>query len=161
MGIVYLSTHVFATVPGYSVGKLMYRFIHFGWIAIMLPTLFAQTVERPFYTDPSIAPNRAEVAFVSGGDIWVAPLAGGRGASAGVASGQRDAAPVFAGRHTPGVRFYAHRQWRYLRVDAGHGRHQAHYVRRRAGRAERMVTRRQVAVRRTRRISRECRISIG
>ncbi len=31
----------------------------------------------PYFTEPSIAPDRAEIAFVSGGDIWTAPLAGG------------------------------------------------------------------------------------
>jgi Tol biopolymer transport system component/C-terminal processing protease CtpA/Prc len=31
----------------------------------------------PYFTEPAVSPNRAEVAFVSGGDIWSAPLAGG------------------------------------------------------------------------------------
>jgi tricorn protease len=31
----------------------------------------------PYFTEPAVAPNRAEIAFVSGGDIWTAPLAGG------------------------------------------------------------------------------------
>jgi tricorn protease len=30
----------------------------------------------PYFTEPSVAPNRAEIAFVSGGDIWTAPLSG-------------------------------------------------------------------------------------
>src|ERR1043165_1111872 len=36
--------------------------------------LFAQ---QPYFTEPSVSPNRSEIAFVSGGDIWSAPLAGG------------------------------------------------------------------------------------
>jgi Tol biopolymer transport system component len=31
----------------------------------------------PYFSEPSVAPDRAEMAFVSGGDIWTAPLAGG------------------------------------------------------------------------------------
>ncbi len=36
--------------------------------------LYAQ---KPYFTEPAVAPNRPEIAFVSGGDIWTAPLAGG------------------------------------------------------------------------------------
>lgn len=32
---------------------------------------------RPAFAEPSIAPDRSEIAFVSGGDIWVVPAAGG------------------------------------------------------------------------------------
>ena len=32
---------------------------------------------RPSFAEPSIAPDRSEIAFVSGGDIWVVPTAGG------------------------------------------------------------------------------------
>ncbi len=32
---------------------------------------------RPYFSDPAIAPDRAEIAFVFGGDIWTAPMAGG------------------------------------------------------------------------------------
>ncbi len=31
----------------------------------------------PYLTEPAICPTRPEIAFVSGGDIWVAPLKGG------------------------------------------------------------------------------------
>ena len=31
----------------------------------------------PYFTEPAISQDRTEVAFVSGGDIWTAPLAGG------------------------------------------------------------------------------------
>jgi Tol biopolymer transport system component len=32
---------------------------------------------RPYFTDPSISPDRAEIAFISGGDIWAVPSGGG------------------------------------------------------------------------------------
>src|ERR1700688_74464 len=31
----------------------------------------------PYLTEPALCPTRAEIAFVSGGDIWVAPAKGG------------------------------------------------------------------------------------
>lgn len=41
-------------------------------------SLVAQTPgTRPYFTDPAISPDRAEIAFVSGGDIWAVPAAGG------------------------------------------------------------------------------------
>jgi Tol biopolymer transport system component/C-terminal processing protease CtpA/Prc len=45
-------------------------------LALLLPAAFAQPA-APYLTEPSVAPNRAEIAFVSGGDIWTAPLSGG------------------------------------------------------------------------------------
>ena len=32
---------------------------------------------RPYYTEPAISPDRSEIAFVSGGDIWAVASAGG------------------------------------------------------------------------------------
>ena len=48
-------------------------------IAISLLFLSATHAQKaaPYFTEPAVSPNRAEVAFVSGGDIWSAPLAGG------------------------------------------------------------------------------------
>src|SRR5437868_2376151 len=37
----------------------------------------ALLAQRPYFTEPAIAPDRAEIAFVSGGDIWTGPIAGG------------------------------------------------------------------------------------
>src|SRR3954470_2862027 len=31
----------------------------------------------PYLTEPALCPTRPEIAFVSGGDIWVAPAKGG------------------------------------------------------------------------------------
>ncbi len=44
--------------------------------SLFLLPAFAQK-STPYFTEPALSPNRAEVAFVSGGDIWTAPLAGG------------------------------------------------------------------------------------
>ena len=32
---------------------------------------------KPYFTEPAIAPDRSEIAFASGGDLWTVPLAGG------------------------------------------------------------------------------------
>jgi tricorn protease len=54
------------------------------WIAVLLcglvPTgdAISQIGTEPLLTEPSIAPNGSEVAFASGGDIWVAPLSWGQ-----------------------------------------------------------------------------------
>ncbi len=35
------------------------------------------TNPRPYFTEPSLSPDRKEIAFVSGGDIWTVPSTGG------------------------------------------------------------------------------------
>src|SRR5262245_28216760 len=50
------------------------------WIsAAVVANYAAQTPaqSRPYFTEPSISPDRSEIAFVSGGDIWAVPTAGG------------------------------------------------------------------------------------
>src|SRR5918998_5877258 len=41
----------------------------------------AQAVQTPepqaYFAEPSISPDRSEIAFVSGGDVWGVPAAGG------------------------------------------------------------------------------------
>ena len=32
---------------------------------------------RPYFSEPSLSPDKREIAFVSGGDIWTVPTAGG------------------------------------------------------------------------------------
>ncbi|HYK19788.1 MAG TPA: hypothetical protein VEV42_03580, partial [Pyrinomonadaceae bacterium] len=32
---------------------------------------------HPYFTEPSLSPDRKEIAFVSGGDIWTVPATGG------------------------------------------------------------------------------------
>lgn len=53
------------------------------YIAILILSLLvaashAQTIEAPpYFTEPAISPDRSEIAFVSGGDIWTVPASGG------------------------------------------------------------------------------------
>ena len=37
-------------------------------------------VPQPYFTEPALSPDRKEIAFVSGGDIWTVPSAGGTAA---------------------------------------------------------------------------------
>ncbi len=46
-------------------------------IAITAVNAFAQTNSRPYFTEPSLSPDRKEIAFVSGSDIWTVPADGG------------------------------------------------------------------------------------
>src|SRR5215471_1133824 len=49
-------------------------FRRFAPVLLAASALLAQ---KPYFTEPAIAPDRPEIAFVSGGDIWTAPLSGG------------------------------------------------------------------------------------
>ncbi len=53
-------------------------------IVLFLTFVFAlfslQTVAAPYLTEPAISPDRREIAFVSGGDIWTVSAAGGTAA---------------------------------------------------------------------------------
>ncbi|MBC7947545.1 MAG: PD40 domain-containing protein [Chitinophagaceae bacterium] len=40
-------------------------------------TIHAQVVATPYFSDPALSPDATEIAFVSGGDIWTVPAAGG------------------------------------------------------------------------------------
>lgn len=48
------------------------------WALVFLGNAIAQTDTEPLLAEPSIAPDGSEVAFASGGGIWVAPLKGGK-----------------------------------------------------------------------------------
>ena len=50
---------------------------------------------RPYFTEPAISPDRREIAFASGGDIWTAPVAGGE-ARLLVAHAANDSHPIFS-----------------------------------------------------------------
>src|ERR1044072_2920543 len=45
------------------------------WMAASVILVFAEP--RPYFTEPSLSPDRKEIAFVSGGDIWTVPATGG------------------------------------------------------------------------------------
>ena len=62
---------------------------------------FAQNV-TPYMTEPSLSPDRKEIVFVSGGDIWSVPAAGGQ-ASLLVSHPATESKPLFS----PDGRFLA------------------------------------------------------
>lgn len=39
--------------------------------------VIGQTNSRPYFTDPAVSPDRSEIAFISGGDIWAVATGGG------------------------------------------------------------------------------------
>src|SRR3954447_10882644 len=45
--------------------------------ALLLLCPFLAFAGTPYLTEPALCPTRPEIAFVSGGDIWVAPAKGG------------------------------------------------------------------------------------
>lgn len=51
------------------------------WILIVVLTVLLPSVAlaeaRAYFTEPSLSPDRKEIAFVSGGDIWTVPATGG------------------------------------------------------------------------------------
>jgi tricorn protease len=53
----------------------------FAWLVVLVALacfpLLAQEGGQPSYGEPSISPDGSEIAFVSGGDIWSVPAAGG------------------------------------------------------------------------------------
>ncbi len=50
---------------------------------------------RPYFTEPSLSPDRKEIAFVSGGDIWTVPSTGGV-ASLLVSHAANEARPLYS-----------------------------------------------------------------
>ncbi|GAA4503710.1 S41 family peptidase [Hymenobacter ginsengisoli] len=46
-------------------------------LAAALPTLAAPPAALPYFSEPAVSPDRQEIAFVSGGDVWTVPVAGG------------------------------------------------------------------------------------
>jgi tricorn protease len=44
---------------------------------IVFSTMTAFAEPRPYFTEPALSPDRKEIAFVSGGDIWTVPATGG------------------------------------------------------------------------------------
>src|SRR5204863_10176824 len=49
-----------------------------SWILCADQAGVAETAEaKPSFAEPALSPDRSEIAFVSGGDIWTVPAAGG------------------------------------------------------------------------------------
>ena len=51
------------------------------WFCTIIVFAFGASIAaaqaRPYFTEPSLSPDRKEIAFVSGGDIWTVPATGG------------------------------------------------------------------------------------
>ncbi len=63
-------------------------------LSLLIPvSMFAAGV--PYLTQPTVCPTRPEIAFVSGGDIWVAPLKGGE-AHLGVSHPADESRPLYS-----------------------------------------------------------------
>ena len=68
------------------------------WVGIVLIVVSALTVlaePRAYFTEPSLSPDRKEIAFVSGGDIWTVPATGGV-ASLLVSHAANEARPLYS-----------------------------------------------------------------
>jgi Tol biopolymer transport system component/C-terminal processing protease CtpA/Prc len=63
------------------------------WMAASVILVFAEP--RPYFTEPSLSPDRKEIAFVSGGDIWTVPATGGI-ASLLVSHSANEARPLYS-----------------------------------------------------------------
>jgi len=64
------------------------------WIAVALFLALSAHAQLPSYSEPSLSPS-GDIAFVSGGDIWTVPLAGGD-ARLLVSNPANDARPVWS-----------------------------------------------------------------
>jgi tricorn protease len=65
-------------------------------ICLLAVSVLAQTgAATPYLTEPALSPDRREIAFVSGGDIWTVPAAGGT-ASILVAHPATESRPMFS-----------------------------------------------------------------
>src|SRR5947209_3522645 len=46
-------------------------------LLVLCLALCAGVAARPYFTEPSLSPDRSEIAFISGGDVWTVPASGG------------------------------------------------------------------------------------
>ncbi len=114
------------------------------FLPVLLLSSAAFSAGVPYLAQPALCPTRPEIAFVSGGDIWVAPSKGGE-AHLLVSHAADDSRPLYSpGWRQAGVRLHAHRRRRHLHPHARLGRPEAADFRRPAGSARRVVARRQV-----------------
>lgn len=76
----------------------MPRYLKLALIVVALFRVVSaqQTINpRPYFTEPSLSPDRKEIAFVSGGDIWTVPSTGGVAALL-VSHAANEARPLFS-----------------------------------------------------------------
>jgi tricorn protease len=74
-----------------SVHKFLLLMVLIGFSAI---AAFSQNA-RPYFTEPALSPDRKEIAFASGGDIWTVPATGGV-ASLLVSHSANEARPLYS-----------------------------------------------------------------
>lgn len=67
----------------------------FGIVFTLASVILAFAEPRPYFTEPSLSPDRKEIAFVSGGDIWTVPASGGV-ASLLVSHAANEARPLYS-----------------------------------------------------------------
>src|ERR1044072_6098378 len=56
---------------------MWFRQLIFAIFVLAFSGSIALAEPRPYFTEPSLSPDRKEIAFVSGGDIWTVPATGG------------------------------------------------------------------------------------
>src|SRR5678816_237144 len=86
-----------------NLGLSLVFFLYLGLLFNTFPRLgvsHAQEVTstvaaQPYFTEPSISPDRKEIAFVSGGDIWTVPSEGGA-ASLLVSNPANESRPIYS-----------------------------------------------------------------
>jgi len=64
-------------------------------VAVMLSAVATFGEPRAYFTEPALSPDRKEIAFVSGGDIWTVPATGGV-ASLLVSHAANEARPLYS-----------------------------------------------------------------
>jgi tricorn protease len=72
-----------------------FAFSLFAAFSFLFFNVFAISAQKAYLTEPCFSPDRREIAFVSGGDIWTVPASGGA-ASLLVAHGANEARPMFS-----------------------------------------------------------------
>ena len=110
-----------------------------SWVAVS-----GQTATAPpqlSFAEPGISPDGREIAFVSGGDIWTVPAAGGE-ARLLVSHAATESRPLYSPDGRSSRSSQPHRRRRHLRAHARHRRRAARDARRWAGAARRLVARR-------------------
>ena len=70
------------------------RILFLVLVTVLLSSV-ALAEPRPYFTEPSLSPDRKEIAFVSGGDIWTVPATGGV-ASLLVSHSANEARPLYS-----------------------------------------------------------------
>ncbi len=69
--------------------------VHRILLLVILTAFSSSVAARPYFTEPALSPDRKEIAFVSGGDIWTVPATGGA-ASLLVSHTANEARPLYS-----------------------------------------------------------------